>query len=161
MFSHRRYWQTVFQSGCTNLDSHQLYKKVPLAPHSYQLLVFSNFLILAILSGISTTYYLTVILICISVMNYNEVIDLSYVSWLYDHHLLWNAYSSVLPTFLLGCLYFSLLICRCFLLIPDRSLLTVIFVTNVFSFAGVCFCQGREQSIFEDRGDRSWNTSLW
>jgi hypothetical protein len=47
-----RHPQTHFQSGCTSLQSHQHWKSVPLSPYPQQHLLSSEFLILAILTGV-------------------------------------------------------------------------------------------------------------
>jgi hypothetical protein len=44
--------QTDFQNGCTSLESHQQWRSVPLSPHPRQQLLSSEFLILAILTGV-------------------------------------------------------------------------------------------------------------
>ena len=62
-----RNYQTVLQSGCTILHSHQQRMRVPVAPHPHSHLLFSVFQILAIL--VSIQWYLA--LICISLMTYD------------------------------------------------------------------------------------------
>jgi hypothetical protein len=52
MYNFLRNRQTDFQSGCTSLQSYQQWRSVPLYPHPPQHLLSTEFLILAILTGV-------------------------------------------------------------------------------------------------------------